>query len=172
MGLQRPPGLEQVMAPGLSNQQIQQGNPNHPAAPPGLANPQNRNPNPNFPPGPPMPISAGASLPNDRQAAFQRGAGNNGPGGFGPPPGIAPPPGYMNMNAPPQSPFPPMPHGGPEGMMGMPHGNPTPYGGPHQQGQNHQTRQLLDGFSQPGGAPNDGTMGRNGMGMMGPGGYR
>ena len=166
LGLQRPPGLEQVIPSGWQNQQLQQGGGNHPMAPPGLPTPHNRNMNPNFPSGPPM----GVPLPNERPT-FQRGMSSSGPGGFGPPPGIMPPPGYMNMNAPPPSAFPPMPHGA-DPMMGLPHGAPNHYGAP-QPAQHPQARQLLDMFTQAGGGPNDGGMGgRNGMGMMGPGGFR
>lgn len=163
LGLQRPPGLEQVAHSGWPNQQVQQGGVNHPMAPPGLPTPHNRNMNPNFQSGPPV----GVPLPNERPA-FQRGMSGSGQGGFGPPPGIMPPPGYMNMNAPPPSAFPPMPHGS-NGMMGMPHGNPNHYGAP----QPTQYRDVLDMLTQATSGPNDGGMaGRNGMGMMGPGGYR
>jgi hypothetical protein len=172
MNLQRPPGLEQVVSPGWPNQQPPQAASNHPMAPPpGLSNPHNRNMNPNFPSGPPMPLSTGMPLPNDRQPQFQRGVASAGPTGFGPPPGIMPPPGYMNMNVPPPPVFPPMPQG-PEGMIGMPHGAQNQYGSP-QPVPHHQSRHLLDMFAHPGAGPNDGGMGgRNGMGMMGPGGYR
>ncbi|KAL1955520.1 hypothetical protein VTO42DRAFT_8474 [Malbranchea cinnamomea] len=165
IGLQRPPGLEQVVPSGW-NQQLQQGGSTHPMAPPGLPNPHNRNMNPNFQSGPPM----GMPIPTERPA-FQRGLSNSGPGGFGLPPGIMPPPGYMNMNAPPPSVFPPLPHGS-DSIVGMPHGNPNHFG-PPQPAQHHQARQLLDMFTQAGGGHNDGSMAsRNGMGMMGPGGYR
>ncbi|PGH26829.1 hypothetical protein AJ80_01409 [Polytolypa hystricis UAMH7299] len=173
MGIQRPLGLDQVPPPGWTNPQLPQSGPNHPLLPPGLSNHPTRNMNPNFPSGPPMPLHSGMPPPNERQP-FQRNVVGNGPSGFGPPPGMMPPPGYMNMNAPPPSGFPPMPHA-PEGMMGMAHANPYA-GGPPPQGPPQQatSRQLLDMFGpSSNGSHGDGVMGgRNGAGMMGPGPYR
>ncbi|WEW57764.1 hypothetical protein PRK78_003231 [Emydomyces testavorans] len=173
MGIQRPPGLDQVTPAGWPNQQMQQqGNSNQMMFAPGLPTPQARNMNPNFSSAHPMPLPAGMTPPVDRQP-FQRGASASGPAGFAPPPGIMPPPGYLNMNAPPPSAFPPMPHS--DAMMNMSHGHPGQYGAGPQQGL-HQpsSRQLLDMFMQHGGNPGDGSIGaRNGAGMMGPAGpYR
>lgn len=171
MGIQRPPGLEQVTSPGgwPNPQQMQQGASAQFIGRPGVPNPPpNRNMNQNFPPVQQMPMPGGMPPQNDRQA-FQRGPGAGGPANFGPPPGIVPPPGYMTMNHPPPSAFPPMPHT-PEGIMGLPHGHPGHFGAGPQQG-NHQpsSRQLLDMFTGHGGGPGDGGMrNRNGSGMMGP----
>ncbi|KAK2811275.1 hypothetical protein FQN49_008473, partial [Arthroderma sp. PD_2] len=174
MGLQRPPGLEQVSSPGgwPNPQQMQQGASAQFIGRPSMPNPPpNRNMNPNFPPVPQMPMPGGMPPPNDRQA-FQRGPGAGVPANFGPPPGIVPPPGYVSMNHPPPSAFPPMPHT-PEAMMGLSHGHPAHFGAGPQQGVagGHQpsSRQLLDMFTGHGGGSGDGNMGnRNGSGMMGP----
>ncbi|KAM5476078.1 hypothetical protein MauCBS54593_000761 [Microsporum audouinii] len=173
VGIQRPPGLEQVTSPGgwPTPQQMQQGASAQFIGRPGIPNqPPNRSMNPNFPPVPQMPMPGGMPPPNDRQA-FQRGPGAGGPANFGPPPGIVPPPGYMTMNHPPPSAFPPMPHT-PEAMMGLSHGHPAHFGaGPQQGVGTHQSssRQLLDMLRGHNGGPGDGGMGnRNGAGMMGP----
>lgn len=185
--LQRPPpGLEQVGSP-WSNPQLQQQQQQQAPNPlmaragpgsgpgPGPANPPNRTMNPNFHPGPPISMPAGMPPPNDRQAFQRGGAGAAGASGFGPPPGILPPPGYMNMNVPPPSVFPPMPHT-PDAVMGMPHGHPSHFPAGPQQGVSGgpSSRQLLDMFTgHGGGGPMDGNMpGRNAPGMMGPGPFR
>ncbi|PGH02950.1 hypothetical protein AJ79_07487 [Helicocarpus griseus UAMH5409] len=168
MGLQRPPGFEQVQPPGWPNQQPQQGGSNQFMLPPGLSQPPNRNMNPNFPSGPPVSVHTGMP-PNDRPA-YQRNAMGGGPSPFGPPPGMMPPPGYMNMNAPPPSAFPPMPHT-PDAMMNMPHGNSAQYSGVPPQGPPQvSSRQSFDMFGPPSA---DGNLAaRAGAGMMGPGPYR
>lgn len=168
MGIQRPPGLEQVNSAGWPNQQLQQqAGSGQMMFPPGLPTPQGRNMNPNFVAHAPMP--AGMTPPVDRQP-FQRGVGANGPpAGFAPPPGIMPPPGYMNMNPPPPSGFPPMPHAEP--MMSLSHGHPGHYAAVPQQ-QQPSSRQLLEMFTHHGGNPGDVGV-RNAPGMMGPAGpYR
>ncbi|EER24181.1 hypothetical protein D8B26_002374 [Coccidioides posadasii str. Silveira] len=172
MNIQRPPGLEHVNPNNWPNQQIPQQS-NQMMLPPGLPAPQTRNINANFSPAHPMPLPAGMT-PSAERPQFQRGASGNGPTGFAPPPGIMPPPGYLNMNAPPPSGFPLMPHSV-EAMMNLSHGHPGHYGAGPQQGP-HQpsSRQLLEMFTQHGGNPGDGNVGaRSGAGMMGPAGpYR
>ncbi|EEQ83243.2 hypothetical protein RJZ56_002908 [Blastomyces dermatitidis] len=165
LALQRPPGFEQIQPPGWPNQQPQPPGPNQFMLPPGLTQQPNRNMNPNFPAAPPMPMHAAGPPPNDRQA-YQRNAMGGGPPPFVPPPGMMPPPGYVNMNAPPPSAFPPMPHT-PDGMMGMSHGNSGQYGGMPPQGPPQpSSRQSFDMFGPPSG--DGGMAARNGAGMMGP----
>ncbi|KAK2747543.1 hypothetical protein FQN57_002036 [Myotisia sp. PD_48] len=174
LGLQRPPGLEQLPSPGWANPQMQQGGANQYMGRPGQP-PPNRSMNPNmlqnYPPIPPMHMPGGIPPPNDRQAFQQRGVGAGGPANYGLPPGIVPPPGYMNH--PPPSSLPPMTHNL-DGMVG-PHGHPGHLAGGPQRGNityGASSKELFDLISgrHPNQDPNMG--GRNVAGMMGPGPYR
>ncbi|ODM17844.1 hypothetical protein SI65_06632 [Aspergillus cristatus] len=152
MGIQRPPGFEHLPPPpGFGGQQLppQQGAPGPLAPPPGIPAP-NRGMNPNLMSNV-LPIHGSLPPLNDRQG-FPRGAGGNGAAAFGPPLGMMPPPGYMNMNGPPPSGLPPMPHNA-EALMGL--GGQGPFGGnPGPQGPPPSSRHLLDMFGQAsGGAP-------------------
>jgi len=161
MGLQRPPGFEQMPPPGWPGQQYlphQGRGPSPLAPPPGIPNPS-RGMNPNFLPGP-MPLHGNMPPPGDRQT-FSRG---NASGTFGPPPGMMPPPGYMNMNGLPPSGFQPMPHGA-DPRMNFPFESQGNFGrgttgpaGPQPQ----PSRHLLDMFSQVNSGDTPG-------GLMGPG---
>ncbi|KAK2766739.1 hypothetical protein FQN54_006053 [Arachnomyces sp. PD_36] len=177
VGLQRPPGFEQMPPPGWPNPQMppppQQAGPNPLGPPPGIPNPS-RNMNPGFPPGP-MPMHGGMPPPQNERPPLSRNVGSSGTPGssasFGPPPGMGAPPGYMNMHGPPPS-FPPMGNA-PEPMPRAPYGNQMYFGGggpppppPQQQQQPpQQSRHPLDMF---GGGGNDANpAGRLGAGMMG-----
>ncbi|KAJ5091928.1 hypothetical protein NUU61_006798 [Penicillium alfredii] len=153
MGLQRPPGLENIPPPGWTGHPVpQQGNgPSPMGPPPGIPTP-NRGMNPNFPPGM-LPLPGNAPPLSERQA-FPRG----------PPPGMMPPPGYMN--APPPPGFPPMPPN-PEAMLGLGPGSQGPFGpgNPGSQGPPPSSRHLLEMFGQSNGGDARG-------GMVGPGQFR
>lgn len=163
MVLQRPPGFDQMPPPGWTGHQLppqQGGGPGPLAPPPGIPNPS-RGMNPNFLSGP-MPMHGSMPPSNDRQP-YPRGTNGNGSASFGPPPGMMAPQGYMNMNRPPPSAFPMMPH---PPDMGLPHvgqgqfgsGNSGPPGPPP------SSRHLLEMFGQANGD------GRGGM--VGPGHFR
>ncbi|KAH8696117.1 hypothetical protein BGW36DRAFT_428141 [Talaromyces proteolyticus] len=158
MGLQRPPGFEQMPPP--------------PPPPPGWAGqlpPQqptpNRGMNPNFLNGPMPPHMHGnmpPPPPHNERPPFLRGISGNASGNtFGPPPGMMPPPGY---GPPPPSGFPPMPPHNPEAMLNI---------SQHQQQQGAgssgpppSSRHLLDMFAQANGGDARGAM------LGGPGLYR
>ncbi|KAL1962898.1 hypothetical protein VTN77DRAFT_9076 [Rasamsonia byssochlamydoides] len=166
MGLQRPPGFDQMPPPpGWATQQLppQQGGggPGQLAPPPGIPTPA-RGMNPNYLGGP-MPMHGGNMPPPNERPPFPRG---NSGGNFGPPPGMMPPPGYMNMSGPPSA-FPPIPHN-PEAMMNFPHGGQGNYGGGGNAGPSGappSSRHLLEMFAQANGGDGRG-------GMLGPGPFR
>ncbi|KAL2006289.1 hypothetical protein VTN00DRAFT_9943 [Thermoascus crustaceus] len=166
MVLQRPPGFEQMPPPGWAGHQLppqQGGGPGPLAPPPGIPNPS-RGMNPNFLSGP-MPMHGSMPPPNDRQP-FPRGTTGNGSASFGPPPGMMPPQGYMNMNRPPPSAFPMMPHP-PDSLMGLPHAGQGQFGGGNAgpPGPPPSSRHLLEMFGQANGGDGRG-------GMVGPGHFR
>lgn len=173
MGLQRPPGFDQMPPPpGWGAQQLQPqqgggGGPSPLAPPPGIPTPT-RGMNPNFMSGP-MPMHGGNMGPVSERPPFPRGmSGSNSGGNFGAPPGMMPPPGYMNMSGPPMSGYPPMPHN-PEAMMNFPHGGQGNFGGGGNNagpsGAPPSSRHLLEMFAQANGGDGRG-------GMPGPGPYR
>lgn len=147
MGMQRPPGFENMAAPpGWTGQPPPQqgGGPGPMPPPPGIPA---RGVNPNFM----MPMHGNIPPVNERPG-FPRGSG--------PPPGMMPPPGY----GPPPSGYPPMPPNS-EPFMGPGPGGQGPFAGqPGPQGPPPSSRQLLDMFGQGGGE------GRGNM--VGPGQYR
>ena len=165
MGIQRPPGFDQLPPLGWTGQQFppqQGGGPTPLAPPPGIPNPS-RGMNPNFFASP-MPMHGGM-LPSNERQPFPRGTTGNGAGSFGPPPGMLPPPGYMNINGQPPSVFPPMPHN-PDTLMGFAHNVQGNFAGGHTglSGAPPPSRHL-DMFAQANGGD-----GRNGM--LGPGPFR
>lgn len=168
MGLQRPPGFEQMLPPppGWGGQipHQQGGGPGALAPPPGIPTPS-RGVNPNYLSGP-LPMHGGNMPPPHERPPFPRGLSGNGTSGnFGPPPGMMPPPGYMNMNGPPPpSGFPPMSHNPDAAILNFPHGGPGNFsGGGGPGGPPPTSRHLLDMFAQV-----NGGNGRGGMPGHGP----
>lgn len=160
LGLQRPPGFDNVPRPGWTGHQLppqQGGGPSPLAPPPGIPTPT-RGINPNFSSNM-MPMQGGILPMNERQP-FPRAGGNG--SGFAPPPGMIPP-GYMTMNVPLPSGFPPMPPNS-DPMMGPGQG---PYGGVNlgPQGLPPSSRHLLDMLGQANGGDIRG-------GMVAPGQFR
>ncbi|KAA6409217.1 MAG: hypothetical protein FRX48_06770 [Lasallia pustulata] len=103
LGLQRPPGFDQMPQPYA--QHVHPQRQSMIAPPPGFQNPQSRHAPNQFPPGL-IPNLSNLNVSNDRGVPFNMRPPQTGPSG--PPPGMPPPPGFMGMNAPPPG-FPPMP---------------------------------------------------------------
>ena len=118
IGIQRPPGLDQVPQvppnwPSLHQMQAQHQH-QHPQgpmiAPPGIPNPQHRGMNPSFPPTQQMPRQLTMGMPPPQQGpSGQRQRKYTGDGGASFPPGMGISPGFMTNGPPPG--FPALPHG-------------------------------------------------------------